>query len=117
MKFISFAVIQGTVTNLYHNKDLQMSELTVRVTELHRTNEENDLIVPHHFSAHSNSVPPQYVILYRPLNCGTKAGIGEYLFLGKWELRNPVLYCIPRIAEWKKVRRKAVESGMNECLL
>lgn len=110
-------VIQGIVTNLYHNRELGISELTVRVTELHRTNGLNELIVPHDFSTSSGSVPPQYVILHRALNCGTKAGTGEYLFLGKWELRNPVLYCIPRVAEWKKVRRKAVESGMNECLL
>lgn len=89
----------------------------MRVTQLHRTNGLNELIVPHNFTANSSTVPPQYVILHRPLNCGTKAGTGEYLFLGKWELQNPILYCIPRVAEWKKVRRKAMESGMNECLL
>ncbi|XP_035224903.1 meteorin-like protein [Stegodyphus dumicola] len=106
-------VIQGTVTGLFNNRALQLTELTIRVSRYHRINELDKLLT------HSNStaVPFKYIVLHRPLSCGTRAGTGEYLFLGKWVLGNPSLYCIPRIVEWKKVRRKAIITGMNECLL
>ncbi|XP_055936470.1 meteorin-like protein [Argiope bruennichi] len=105
-------VFQGKVTDLFHNKLLQVTELTVRISKTHRTNELQKFP-----NISDSDFEPKYVILQRPLKCGTKAGSGEYLFLGKWILGNPSLDCIPRITEWKKVRRKALMSGSNECLL
>ncbi|GBO08077.1 hypothetical protein AVEN_175349-1 [Araneus ventricosus] len=105
-------VFQGKVTDLFHNKLLQVTELTVHISKTHRTNELQKFP-----SISDSEVEPKYVILQRPLKCGTKAGSGEYLFLGKWILGNPSLDCIPRITEWKKVRRKALMSRSNECLL
>ncbi|GFQ93517.1 meteorin-like protein [Trichonephila clavata] len=109
-------VLQGKVTNLFHNQRLQVTELTVRISKIHRANELQK------FPRISNDItetvtPSKYVILQRPLKCGTKAGSGEYLFLGKWILGNPSLDCVPRITEWKKVRRKALQEGSNQCLL
>ncbi|GFS60871.1 meteorin-like protein [Nephila pilipes] len=109
-------VLQGKVIDLFHNQPLRITELTVRISKTHRMNGLqkfpwllND--IP------ESEVPSNYVVLQRPLKCGTKAGSGEYLFLGKWVLGNPSLDCIPRITEWKKVRRKALEGGSNQCML
>ncbi|XP_015928933.1 meteorin-like protein [Parasteatoda tepidariorum] len=112
-------VVQGTVTSLFHNKALQMTELTVRVSQILRTNKDlNNPIRESHISSDNDIVQKtNYVVMYRPLKCGTKAGSGEYLFLGKWLLGNANLNCVPRVSEWKKVRRKALLTGSNECLL
>ncbi|KAG8199595.1 hypothetical protein JTE90_009432 [Oedothorax gibbosus] len=109
-------VIQGSVASLFNNKQLQTTELTVRVSRVHRTNSVQT------FTQLSDPDIPLsgstgYVILHRPLRCGTKSGSGEYLFLGNWILGNPSLNCVPRMAEWKKVRRKAMKEGTNECIL
>lgn len=116
----SFPVLQGSVTSLFNNKLLQTTELTVRVSRMHRTNSVQTFT---DLSDHTNSSDtsagqhPGHVILHRPLRCGTKSGSGEYLFLGNWMLGNPSLNCVPRIAEWKKVRRKALKLKTNECIL
>ncbi|XP_054718078.1 meteorin-like protein [Uloborus diversus] len=165
-------VIQGEVASLFHNKPLQTTELTVRVSHVHRTNEQgkfssssdfstnkqgkfssssdfstneqgkfssssdfstneqgklsssSDISTNEHgkFSSSSDfssglTGSSQNIVLHRPLHCGTKAGNGEYLFFGDWVLGYPNLYCVPRLVEWKKVRRKALRTGVSECLL
>ncbi|GIY37751.1 meteorin-like protein [Caerostris extrusa] len=109
-------VFEGKVTNLNHNKQLQVTELSVSISKTHRINELQK------FPEFSNGIQESNmssnrVILQRPLKCGTKSGFGEYLFLGNWVLGNPTLECIPRVSEWKRVRRKALSSGSNQCLL
>lgn len=58
-----------------------------------------------------------YGVLQRPLKCGTKVGQGEFLFMGRLTLGNPRITCAPRIGDWKKIRRKAVLAGTNQCNL
>ncbi|XP_035213717.1 meteorin-like protein, partial [Stegodyphus dumicola] len=98
-------VIQGTVSALHHNPEAQTSELNIRASAIIRNN-------PH--KSWSNA---KYVTLYRPLKCGTKAGMGEFLFLGRWRLGQPVIHCAPRLSHWKEIRRKAISEGTSQCHL
>ncbi|GFR22195.1 meteorin-like protein [Trichonephila clavata] len=98
-------VIQGTVSALNHNVSTQTSELTIRTTSIKID------------SAHKSWANVKYVTLHRPLKCGTKAGMGEFLFLGRWRLGHPIVHCAPRLSYWKEIRRKAIETKTNLCQL
>ncbi|XP_054720500.1 meteorin-like protein isoform X2 [Uloborus diversus] len=98
-------IVQGTVSALSHNNAAQTSELSVRATAIKRDSPPK--------SWHNT----KYVTLHRPLKCGTKAGMGEFLFLGRWRLSKPVIHCAPRLSHWKEIRRKALAEGVNQCQL
>ncbi|XP_076366036.1 meteorin-like protein [Tachypleus tridentatus] len=106
---VSDFVLQGTVSSLNHNRRLQRSELTVQVKRIYRDSHESVL----------NSVPDdrKETVLHRSLKCDTKVGPGEYVFFGKWTLESPVIQCAPRLADWRKIRRKAIMEGTNQCHL
>ncbi|CAL1266928.1 unnamed protein product [Larinioides sclopetarius] len=98
-------VIQGTVSALNHNESTQTSELTIRATSI-------KIDAPH-----KSWTNVKYVTLHRPLKCGTKAGMGEFLFLGRWRLGHPIVHCAPRLSHWKEIRRKSIEARTNLCQL
>lgn len=98
-------VIQGTVSSLNNKAEMQVSELTVRKTKLLRDN------------PHKSWMNSMYITVNRPLKCGTKSGIGEFLFLGRWRLGLPMIHCAPRLSHWKEIRRKAISENANECQL
>lgn len=98
-------VLQGTVSSMSDNAPALVSELTVRATKVIRDN------------PHKSWTDTKYITLHRPLKCGTRAGIGEFLFLGRWRLGLPVIHCAPRLSHWKEIRRKALEDNTNECQL
>lgn len=107
-------VVQGTVSGLYHNQILERSEVTVRATKVFRDSEPQ---IFRETSSHAEESSPKYAVLHRPINCGTKAGNGEFVFMGTWVLGNPTLTCVPRLIEWKRIKRKAVKHGFNPCNL
>lgn len=98
-------IIQGTVSSLNDKPSMQVTELSIRTTKLIRDN------------VHKSWMNSKYVTLNRPLKCGTKSGVGEFLFLGRWRLGLPVIHCAPRLSHWKEIRRKALSDDTNECQL
>ncbi|XP_013794848.1 meteorin-like protein [Limulus polyphemus] len=105
----SIFVIRGTISSLRNENALLRTELSVKVTKVFRDSEGFVVL-------NSRGVTTE-TVLYRPLKCGTKAGSGEFVFMGRIMLGNPVLHCAPRLAEWHKVRRKAMLEGTNQCQL
>ncbi|KAG8182525.1 hypothetical protein JTE90_002063 [Oedothorax gibbosus] len=95
-------VVRGTISALYQNELMQRTELTIRSRKILRDSN------PGLFQS------GPYGLVHRPLHCGTRAGKGEFLFLGRWRLGDPVLGCAPRWSEWKKVRKRA---DLAECVL
>jgi diacylglycerol kinase (ATP) len=120
-------IIEGTINTLFHNKQLERSELTVRAHRIIKDPIDNSYTtIGNKNSNNSASVDAvishygivKYFNLYRPLKCGTKAGSGtEFLFFGRWILGNPVISCAPKLTYWKHVKSKALESGTNQCQL
>ncbi|XP_042908297.1 meteorin-like protein [Parasteatoda tepidariorum] len=98
-------VVQGTVSTLSHNSSTQTSVLSVRATNIKR------------HTRNKSWAKAKYVTLYRPLKCGTKSGMGEFLFLGRWRLGQPFVHCAPRLSHWKEIRRKAISTQTNQCQL
>ncbi|XP_076312185.1 meteorin-like protein [Tachypleus tridentatus] len=107
-------VFEGIINTIVHRNDLQWSELTVQATRMYRDSQQSVLSKVIH---NEDRTVTQQVRLCRPLGCGSKPSYGEFLFMGRWKLGNPILYCAPKLAEWRKVRRKASGEGKNQCVL
>jgi hypothetical protein len=58
-----------------------------------------------------------YGTLYVPIHCGARHGPGEFIFMGRFILDDPVLTCAPRIEDWLQARRMAAQDGSVQCLL
>lgn len=110
-------VLLGTVSSLYHNNNLQETEMTIRVSSVLRHSGELDDLWRQKNELAKNFNDANYTVIHRPLKCGTKSGSGEYVFMGRWMLGNPTVHCVPRYSEWKKIRRKALSEGTNQCQL
>lgn len=93
------------MSTLNNNAAMQVTELNIRTTKLIRDN------------PHKPWIGSKYVTVNRPLKCGTKSGVGEFMFLGRWRLGIPMIQCAPRLSHWKEIRRKALSENANECQL
>lgn len=64
-----------------------------------------------------NEIPEQHLTgqLFMPLECGARAGPGEFMVLGTVRLGMPMLRCAPRIEEWGKVVKWAQD--LAHCVL
>jgi hypothetical protein len=58
-----------------------------------------------------------YGTLHVPIHCGAKHGPGEFIFMGRFILDDPVLTCAPRIEDWLQARRLAIQDGSAQCSL
>jgi hypothetical protein len=58
-----------------------------------------------------------YGTVYLPIHCGAKLGPGEFIFMGRFVLDDPVLTCGPRIEDWLHARRSATQDGSVQCSL
>ncbi|XP_035214783.1 meteorin-like protein, partial [Stegodyphus dumicola] len=106
--------VRGTISSLYENEITQRTELVVKARQILRDSEQK---VFQTLSKSGKNLTTYSGVLYRPLQCGTRAGTGEFLFLGRRKLGDPILTCAPRWTEWKKIRQKAFSSGNLDCML
>jgi hypothetical protein len=58
-----------------------------------------------------------YGTVYVPIHCGARHGAGEFIFMGRFVLDDPVLSCAPRLEDWLRARRMAVKEGSAQCSL
>ena len=68
-------------------------------------------------SVESYSPRYQYGTIYVPIHCGAKHGPGEFIFMGRFILDDPVLTCAPRIEDWIQIKRTAIKEGSAQCSL
>ncbi|KAI1291806.1 Meteorin-like protein [Halotydeus destructor] len=107
---VSDFVIRGTISSMFNNKALQMTELSIKASEIKR-----DLMPT---SANSTALAGKHAVLYRPMKCHSKAGLhSEFLFIGHWVLGSPVIKCAPHMSYWKHVKSRAIALNANQCQL
>jgi hypothetical protein len=58
-----------------------------------------------------------YGTVYVPIHCGARHGAGEFIFMGRFVLDDPVLSCAPRLEDWLTARRMATQQGSAQCSL
>lgn len=143
--FPLFTVARGIITGVFNNEVLARSEVSTRVTAVYRQlqpvfrlrnvtlqTEDSDLetfsfatnaLVDSSSSTGGNTTQNSYMhrylygTLYVPIHCGAKHGPGEFIFMGRFILDDPVLTCAPRIEDWLQARRMAAQDGSVQCLL
>ncbi|XP_069685315.1 meteorin-like protein [Periplaneta americana] len=136
-------VARGIITGVFNNEALARSEIATRVSTVYR--QLQPVFKPHNMSAFEYSLQeemeafsvvtnvlvdsttsnantsfiPRYLYgtLYVPLHCGAKHGPGEFIFMGRFILDDPVLTCAPRLDDWLEVRRMAIQEGSAQCSL
>lgn len=114
--FVSFffTVAQGFISSLNQNEDIQQTELTIHSHEVLRDSEPK---VFRHKIINEKNDTFHIGTVNRPLQCGTKVGSGEFLFIGRWKLGIPFLSCAPRLKEWEKIKQEAIKSDNLDCVL
>ncbi|CAI9582154.1 unnamed protein product [Staurois parvus] len=50
-----------------------------------------------------------------PLECGVRAGLGEFLFTGRMHFGEPRLGCAPRYRDFQRIYLEAKSNGLNPC--
>lgn len=108
-------VIQGSISSLQNQDAFLWSALTVQVTKVYRDCESP--VVSTLKDVNTETVGKKEAVLYRLIKCGTKHGVGDFIFMGRRMLGYPILHCAPKLPEWQKVRRKALLEGTNQCQL
>ena len=58
-----------------------------------------------------------YGTVYVPIHCGAKHGPGEFIFMGRFVMDDPVLSCGPTLEDWSRARRMALQKGSAQCSL
>ncbi|UYV63122.1 METRNL [Cordylochernes scorpioides] len=95
--------IRGRVSQLYDDPDQDKTLLTVVSTK--KSHDPNSL------------TSDKMSTLTRHLQCRTKRGTGEFIFMTREILGDLQVVCAPRLSEWKRIRRKAIQNGTHECRL
>lgn len=115
-------VLSGKVTYYHHRSEVQMTEFTVKPTFMFRFPVETSYVndynatLPELENAIPDVNPFLQIKLIRPLKCAAGAAPRtEYLFLGKKILGNYFITCAPRMSDWRRISRQAVEAGTNQC--
>ncbi|KAJ9574858.1 hypothetical protein L9F63_007983 [Diploptera punctata] len=135
---------RGIITSVTNNEFLARSEVSTRVTKVYR--QIHPVFKPQNLSAFeysileqeqnilkdlsivtntvmdsrmSTSYSPryQYGTIYVPLHCGAKHGPGEFIFMGRFVLDDPVLTCAPRLEDWLQIQRRAIREDNAQCSL
>lgn len=103
------SVAKGTISGIYQNEALQRTELMIRAKRVYRQN------VPVFHPEDELDFHGKYGTVHISLACGVKHGGGQFLFMGRMMLDNPVLICAPRLEEWEVVKKAALKNGSNLC--
>ncbi|RWS01472.1 meteorin-like protein [Dinothrombium tinctorium] len=105
-------VLEGAISSINNIDELQVSELTVKPTIVHK-----DL---YRKSRLKNRTTHKAKYLFNhPLKCNAKAGLGsKLLIIGQWMLGNPVIRCAPTLTQWKRIRSEArlKNSPKTQCI-
>ncbi|KAM9296466.1 meteorin-like protein [Gastrophryne carolinensis] len=104
---ISDFVVKGSITEVTSDLDQQESIIVVSVDRLFR---QKSKIFQHH-----KERPGWEGRIRTPLECGVKAGQGEFLFTGRLHFGMPRLGCAPRYRDFQRIYQEAKTNGLNPC--
>ncbi|GAB6027775.1 hypothetical protein CHUAL_002010 [Chamberlinius hualienensis] len=106
-------LVKGSISGIYHNEELSRTELNIRAKSVVRQN----AAIFHKTENDDKLNNVMYGTVNVPLWCGVKQGGGNFMFMGRIMLEEPVISCAPRLEEWNSVREEAIRQGTNQCEL
>lgn len=102
-----FAVVKGSISKVATDIEQQESIINISVDKLYR--QKTRIFQP---SREGHSWEGQ---IKTPLECGVKAGSGEFLFTGRMHFGEPRLGCAPRYRDFQRIYQEAKNKGLNPC--
>ncbi|XP_077109712.1 meteorin-like protein [Ranitomeya variabilis] len=104
---ISDFVVKGSISEVATDAELQESIINISVDKLYR--QKTKIFQPssegHGWEGHIKT----------PLECGVKAGSGDFLFTGRMHFGEPRLGCAPRYRDFQRIYQEAKNKGLNPC--
>lgn len=114
-------VTRGIIRSIENKEELEVSQLTVKVTKLLRQSTEDNLSSTYTSGDDSNTVvtgnSDEQVFLNVALHCGARRGTGEFVFMARRKLGDFALSCAPRLEDWANIVRKINKEGTAHCVL
>jgi hypothetical protein len=118
---ISITVTRGIIRGIENKDELEVSQLTIKVTKLLRRSTEDSLSATSTPDSESNSVvmggSDEQVSVNVALHCGARHGTGEFVFMARRKLGDLALSCAPRLEDWVSIVRKINKEGTAHCVL
>lgn len=114
-------VTRGIIRSIENKDELEVSQLTIKVTKLLRRSTEDSLSSTSTPDSESNSVvmggSDEQVFVNVALHCGVRHGTGEFVFMARRKLGDLALSCAPRLEDWISIVRKINKEGTAHCVL
>lgn len=115
-------VTRGIIRSIENKEELEVAQLTVKVTKLLRQSTEDSVsLTSTSVNDSLNSVvmvnSDEQVFLNVPLHCGARHGTGEFVFMARRKLGDLALSCAPRLEDWVNIVRKINKEGTAHCVL
>ncbi|XP_063817083.1 meteorin-like protein isoform X2 [Pseudophryne corroboree] len=104
---ISDFVVKGSITEVKNDIEEQESIINISVARLYR--QKSKVFLP------SKGGQGWEGHVGTPLECGVKAGLGDFLFTGRMHFGEPRLGCAPRYRDFQRIYLEAKNKGLNPC--
>lgn len=123
-------VTRGIIRSIEKRSEIEMSEVTVKVTKHLRHSSsgvggEDDFdseeytensVVGSNSKKNTNN-EDGVVYLHVPIHCGARHGDGEFVFMARRKLGELALTCAPRLEDWADIVRTENHNGSAHCVL
>uniref|UniRef100_T1J800 NTR domain-containing protein n=1 Tax=Strigamia maritima TaxID=126957 RepID=T1J800_STRMM len=113
---VSDFVAKGIITSIRDNNQLERSEIKIKAHKVIR--EATTPVFKQQQNMFTNDeLQEQYTTLHVPSKCHVMQDDGEFVFMGRLRLGDPILRCAPRLEEWNKLKDQVAVSGRSQCTL
>lgn len=120
----SVTVTRGIIHGVENRDDMEVSQMSVKVTKLirHTTEDgyssdlEDSNSIPDDDDSSSSSLLDRVTINVAQ-HCGVSHGLGEFVFMARRKLGYLTLQCAPRLEDWAVLVNRLSEEGKAHCVL
>lgn len=112
-------VTRGIIRGVENHDDMEVSEISVKVTKLirHTTDDGYSDDLEEKENSIDNTDLTHEVTLHVAQHCGVKHGLGEFVFMARRKLGDLTLQCAPRLEDWAMLINDLSEDGKAHCVL
>ncbi|KAF5294937.1 hypothetical protein FQR65_LT10650 [Abscondita terminalis] len=112
-------VTRGIMRGIENHDDMEVSEISVKVTKLirHTTDDGYSDDLEEKENSIDNDDLTDEITLQVAQHCGVKHGVGEFVFMARRKLGNLTLQCAPRLEDWALLINDLSQDGKAHCVL
>lgn len=119
--FYYFTVTRGIIRGVENHDEMEVSQVSVKVTKLIRHTTEDgysdDIEESENFIENPHESSSKEVTLHVAQHCGVKHGLGEFVFMARRKLGDLTLQCAPRLEDWAVLVNSLSDEGKAHCVL